>query len=59
MLRIDSYAIHPETDRFHSIRRIASQPFVARMAGRPLSFRLSRVRTNEAKVREKSRVAQE
>src|SRR6187397_449705 len=48
MLRIDSYAIHPETDRFHSIRRIAAQPFVACMA-LPLSFRLSRLLTNEAK----------
>jgi hypothetical protein len=40
MLRTDSYAIYPETDRFHRIRRIARQPFVACMA-RPLSLRLS------------------
>jgi hypothetical protein len=53
MLRIDSYAIYPETDRFHRIRRIAVQPFVACMA-RPLSLRLSLPLNDEAKCSRKN-----
>jgi hypothetical protein len=54
MLRTDSYAIYPETDRFHRIRRIARQPFVACMA-RPLSLRLSGPLTNGTPHSKKNR----
>lgn len=51
MLRIGSYAIYPETDRFHRIRRIAVQPFVACMA-HPLSLSLSLPLTMRRSVQE-------